>query len=398
MKETYLVKIGEINLKGGNRRFFEKKLKTHIKFRLRGCPSTFTGRNGRFYLTIDPADRRQAETVLSTSFGVTSFSRCLKLPKDMDEINKAALELGKNFLDNGFGTRFKVEARRADKKFPMTSYELAAHLGGVLLDAYPELKVDVKTPEWKLNIEIRDMVILYGPAIPGPGGLPVGCAGKGTLLLSGGIDSPVAGYCMAKRGLKLDAVYFHAYPYTSNEAKEKVIELARILAPYCGGINLFIVPFTETQLQIREKAPVNEATLHMRAGMVKVGDLISRNREAGCLVTGEALSQVASQTVKSIGFTNSATDLPIFRPLIGMDKEEIIKIARKIGTFETSILPYEDCCTIFSPKHPVITPDIDKINESYSRIGLEAFLEKAAAEAERLYISPRDGKTPEIEI
>ncbi|MBI9101427.1 MAG: tRNA 4-thiouridine(8) synthase ThiI [Spirochaetales bacterium] len=397
MEEIYLVKIGEISLKSGNRKFFEQKLKSHIKFRLRGYPSKFSGQNGRFYLTIDSEHGEKARTVLGTSFGVTSFSKCVTVKKDIEVINQEALKLGKAFLDGGAGTKFKVESRRADKKYFMTSYELSAHLGGVLLDAYPELEVDVKNPDWKLNVEIRDKAILYGPPLRGPGGLPVGCAGKGTLLLSGGIDSPVAGYLMAKRGLKLDAVYFHAYPYTSDEAKEKVIQLAKLIAPYCGGVNLFIVPFTEAQLRIRDVAPTNEATLHMRAGMVRVAEIICRNREAGCLVTGEALSQVASQTVSSIGFTNSISNLPIFRPLIGMDKEEIIKIARKIGTYETSILPYEDCCTIFSPKHPLITPDIERISESYKKIELEEYLVKAAEEAERIYISPRDGIEPKPE-
>ncbi len=396
MEEIYLVKIGEISLKGRNKRFFERKLKDHIKFRLRGFPSKFTGQNGRFYLTIDSEHGEKAREVLATSFGVTSFSRCLSISKEMEDIDKAALKLGKQFLEAGAGTRFKVEARRADKKFHMSSYELAAHLGGVLLDAFDELSVDVRTPEWKLNIEIRDRTILYGPPVPGPGGLPVGCAGKGTLLLSGGIDSPVAGYLMAKRGLKLDAVYFHAYPYTSDEAKEKVIELASIMAPYCGGINLFIIPFTESQIRIKEAGPENEGTLLMRAGMVKVAEMIAVDRESACLVTGESLSQVASQTTKSIGYTNSAADLPILRPVIGMDKEEIIRIARKIGTFETSILPFEDCCTIFSPKNPVITPDIERLKESYKKLELDPYLEKAVSDAERIYISPRDGRQPRL--
>ena len=395
MKEIYLVKIGEISLKGGNRGFFEKKLKTHIKFRLRGIPSHFSGRNGRFYLTLDDQYGEDARRVLSTSFGVTSWSRCVTRKKEMPEIEKAARELAGEFIALGFGNQFKVEARRADKGFPLGSYEIAAELGGVLLEAYPELKVNVKNPDWILHVEIRERAVLYGPPVRGAGGLPVGCAGKGTLLLSGGIDSPVAGYLMAKRGLKLDAVYFHAYPYTSDEARQKVIDLARILAPYCGGINLYVVPFTEPQIRIREKGPENEATLLMRAAMVRVAEQIAVGRESQCLVTGESLSQVASQTVKSIGYTNSAAELPVFRPVIGMDKEEIIKIARNIGTYETSILPYEDCCTIFSPPHPLTNPDRDKVKESYKKLEIEDLLLKAVENAERLYISPRDGIQPE---
>jgi len=393
----YLVKIGEISLKGGNRSFFEKKLKTSVKFRLQGMPNKFTGKNGRFYLKIDSEYRKQAEEVLGTTFGIVAFSRCVAVNKNMEAIEEAAKEIEKLFRAKGAGNEFKVEARRADKQFPMTSYEIMAHLGGVLLEANPELKVNVKKPDWKLNVEIRDRVILYGPEARGLGGLPVGCAGRGTLLLSGGIDSPVAGYLMAKRGLKLDAVYFHAYPYTSDEAKEKVVELARRIAPYNGGINLFVVPFTDPQLRIREKGPVNEATLLMRAAMVKVAEMFTIDREAGCLVTGEALSQVASQTMQSIGYTGSATEFPIFRPLIGFDKEEVIEIAKKIDTFETSILPYEDCCTIFSPKSPVIKPDMEVLKASYERLEIDEFLKVAFENTERIYIPPKEGKLPNRE-
>jgi thiamine biosynthesis protein ThiI len=397
MQEIYLVKVGELTLKGGNRNFFEKKLKTHVKLRLQGKPNKFTGTNGRFYLRIDSEYRKDAEQVLGTTFGIVGFSRCLAVAKNMEAIEEAAREIEGEFRRHGAGRRFKVEARRADKQFPLTSYELMARLGGVLLTANPELKVDVKTPEWKLNVEIRDKAFLYGPEAKGLGGLPVGSAGRGTLLLSGGIDSPVGGYLMAKRGLRLDAVYFHAYPYTSDEAKEKVVELARRLAPYLGGINLYVVPFTEPQLRIREKGPLNEATLLMRAAMVVVADHFAREREATCLVTGESLSQVASQTTESIGYTGSATDLPIFRPLIGFDKREVIELAREIGTYETSILPYEDCCTIVSPKNPVIKPDRQALQKSYQGLDIDDFLQTAVDNTERIYIPPREGILPEKE-
>ena len=397
MQELYLVKIGEIGLKGGNRAFFEQKLKTQVKLRLQGMPNQFLGKRGRFYLRIDRAHRGQAEAVLGTTFGIVAFTRCLATDKTREAIEEAAREIEGEFRRRAAGREFKVEARRADKGFPMGSYELAAHLGDLLLAHNPDLRVNVKTPNWKLQVEIRDRAYLYGPEARGLGGLPVGCAGRGGLLLSGGIDSPVAGYLMSKRGLKLDAIYFHAYPYTSDEAKQKVVELARRMAPYNGGINLFVVPFTNTQLRIRKRGPLNETTLLMRVAMVVVADRITRDRGGTCLVTGEALSQVASQTAESMGYTGSATDLPIFRPLIGFDKEEVITIAKRIETFETSILPYEDCCTLFSPKKPVIRPDGDRLRASYERLELHEELEEAIKDTERIYIPPWEGILPQRE-
>jgi thiamine biosynthesis protein ThiI len=384
MKTLFLNKIGEISLKGGNRSFFEKKLKENIKNRFRGIPVTVKNRRGRFYVETEEQFAPLVQDGLSQVFGIVSFARSFEVEKNMESIRKVSCRLAGEAAEQGAGT-FKVEARRTDKNFPFNSMEICREIGHDVLEAVPALSVDVHKPEWQLNIEIRDRIYLYGRQIKGPGGLPVSSAGRGILLLSGGIDSPVAGYLMAKRGLKLDAVYFHTYPYTSDEAKQKVIDLSRILAPYLAGLNLFIVPFTEPQLAIKKKGPEAEVTILMRIAMMRIAQALARQRNAGAIVTGEALSQVASQTTESIRVTGSFTDLPLLRPLIGMDKEEIITIARKIGTFETSILPHEDCCTLFAPKWPVTRPKYEATREHYKELCLEGMLEKALNDAERVY-------------
>ena len=297
-------------------------------------------------------------------------------------IREKALSVAASNIAEGRGTTFKVESRRTDKSFPLTSYELSRDIGSEVLDAFPELSVDVHKPAWTISLEIREQAYIYGYERKGPGGLPVGTAGRGILLLSGGIDSPVAGYLMAKRGIRLGAVYFHAYPYTSDQAKEKVISLAGLISPYTGRMRLFIVPFTDVQLRIKERAKEEETTLLMRACMMKIADRIARAREALSLVTGENLSQVASQTTESMRFTQSVTDFPVYRPLIGFDKEEIITLAKKIGTFDTSILPFEDCCTIFSPKHPLVHPELDRMKESYLNLDADELLNSAIENTE----------------
>ncbi len=384
----YLIRLGEISLKGQNRNFFEKKLKNNIKLKIHPHRSLLTREKGRFYLYVDKScpDETVIRT-LQTTFGVVGFSKAIVCNKDWDEIVNSAKALIENEpFSDGKGT-FKVECRRGDKSFFMNSYQIESELGGVVLDRYPEMKVKVKNPEKELRVEVRDKAYLYTSPVPGPGGLPVGTAGKGLLLLSGGIDSPVAFWRMAKRGLKQDCLYFHAYPYTSDMALQKVKDLARIVAPYNQGTNLIVVNFTETELWIKDHSKEEEHTLMMRACMMKVANKIAKARDCKVLVTGEALGQVASQTLESMCFTNSMSEIPVLRPLVAMDKEEIISTARQIGTFETSILPYDDCCVIFSPKHPLVRPEVEQEKKSYNEMNIEELLDKCVSEAEEFEIS-----------
>ena len=391
----FLIRVGEIGLKGENRNMFERKLKDNIKRRLKGVEARVSGTRGRYFVEVFSGDLQLVEQVLATTFGIVGFARVNAAEKNIDCIYREAESIVANIFKSQHGQQltFKINAKRADKGFPMNSYEIASNLGERLLAAFPGIRVDVKNPDLKIQVEIRDQAFVWGPRTEGPGGLPVGCAGRGMLLLSGGIDSPVAGWMMAKRGMKLDAVYFHAYPYTSDEAKQKVVDLSRKIAPWNGGINLFVVPFTKPQLHIKEKAPKEATTLIMRAGMMRIAHMAAEERDGLSLITGEALSQVASQTAQSLRFTGSVTDLPILRPLIGMDKEEIIRIAQKIDTFETSILPYEDCCTIFSPKHPLVTPKYAKMREMWEKVDLEESLKEAFSNSERIFC-PADGGEP----
>ncbi|MEW5814368.1 MAG: tRNA uracil 4-sulfurtransferase ThiI [Spirochaetota bacterium] len=378
----HLIKIGEIALKGGNRSYFLKTLRKNIKTALKGCQCTFTGREGRYFLQTDLSEEKTVEDALSKTFGIVAFSKVVRIEKTIEAIEEKALMLCEELLKKRMGTRFKLEVRRQDKSFFLNSYEIACRIGDRLIKKYSELTVDVHKPDWKIHIELREKGLVYGPQTAGPGGLPVRSAGKGVLLLSGGIDSPVAGYLLAKRGVKLTAVYFHAYPFTSHAARDKVISLAKILSPYLCGVDLFVVPFTDVQALIRQKAREEEATLLMRACMMRMAGMIAEKYLSLCLVTGESLSQVASQTLESIRFTGSMSELPVFRPLIGFDKKDIIEIARKIGTFETSILPYEDCCTLFSPRHPLLKPDLARMQTAYERLEADDCLKKAVECAE----------------
>lgn len=326
----------------------------------------------------------EIEGALSTTFGITGFAPVAVAPKKLPDIEAAALETARKIRSRFSGGRFKIEARRSDKGFPLSSYEIACRLGDLLRREFPDLVVDVHEPDWVLHVEIREKALLFGPVSKGPGGLPVGTAGRGTLLLSGGIDSPVAGYRMAKRGLKLGAVYFHTYPFTSDEAREKVITLARTLSPYTVGLDLWIVDFTPLQLKIKEHCGEREITLIMRACMMKIAEAITLREGGQCLITGEALSQVASQTVESMRFTGSIPELPVLRPLVGLDKEEIIDQAHRIGTFDISVLPYDDCCTLFSPDRPLIRPDFDAMREVFEGLPFDGMFEEAASTAERI--------------
>lgn len=378
-KALYLIRIGELSLKKGNRGFFEKQLRRNIRKKIKPYSSSIRIQNGRFFLSSEDAPTEVIEQALSTTFGIVGYTRALEADKEQTAIREAAKIIADTVKKRKPASSFKVEARRADKSYPLSSYQQACDLGNTVGEHCPDFTVDVKNPDWVLGVEIRDKAYLYGDMHPAPGGLPYGSAGKGVVMLSGGIDSPVAAYLMAKRGLALEAVYFHAYPYTSDDALEKVKTLAKKIALFTGGIRLHVIPFTDAQLLIKRRGSAKELTLHMRAAMVQVANKVAADCGGKAIITGEALSQVASQTIDSITFTASFADFPIFRPLIGLDKEDIIRVARKIDTFETSILPYEDCCTIFSPDHPDVKPNCEMLRKEYEALEIEEEVEKAFA-------------------
>ncbi|MBE7048847.1 MAG: tRNA 4-thiouridine(8) synthase ThiI [Ruminococcaceae bacterium] len=378
MKQLILIKYGEIILKGLNRPFFEEALVKNIKAAL---PKDFKGTVHRAQATIyvEPEDPTTIDAIihrLTKVFGITSLTRAFVLPKDIPAIQKGAAEVLAPVLRNI--KSFKVEAKRADKKFPFTSPEICREVGGYLHDAFPNLTVDVNSPEEIVMVEVRERyAYVYCGRVKGAGGMPVGSNSKATLLLSGGIDSPVAGYMTAKRGVKLNAVHFFSYPYTGERAKDKVMSLAKILAEYAPRLDVHVVPFTEAQLAIKKNCPAEQLTIIMRRLMMRIAENIAVKTGAKALITGESIGQVASQTVEALAVTDAVTTIPVFRPVIGMDKEEIVTIARKIGTFETSILPYEDCCTIFTPKHPNTKPKLDRIQASETRLDIERLVSVA---------------------
>ncbi len=376
-EHLYLIKLGEISLKGQNRNFFERVLRKNIRRRLPQCTLDFQTQKGRMFMRAEPATHDDIAEVLSKTFGIQGFAPAISTEKDISAILAAVDELlAASSPDDAFS--FKVTARRSDKQFHLDSYGICCAVGDAVGARYSQASVDLHNPDITISVEIRNRAFIYISSSPGPGGLPVGCAGRGLLLLSGGIDSPVAGFRMAKRGLRQDAIYFHTYPYTSDEARKKVEDLADILKEYIPGLRLFTVPFTAAQLHINRVGKAEEHTLLMRYAMVKIANIVAAQLHASCLVTGESLSQVASQTLESLTFTDSASDLLILRPLIGLDKEEIIRTAQDIGSYETSILPYEDCCTIFSPKHPLVRPDRDEMTERFEKLQIEPLLEEAA--------------------
>lgn len=383
MNTLYVIRLGEIALKGLNRSMFENMLRQNIKAKLKGYHNTITKQKGRLFLKIgDDCPREVVDTALSTTFGIVGYSRSFSAPKELEAIHEAAREaIGEGPFAEGKGS-FKVISRRADKSFHLTSYQLDIELARTIHEVYPDLTVDVKNPDLILHCEIRDKAYLYTSPKKGLGGLPVGSAGKGMLLLSGGLDSPVAGFLAAKRGVKMDCLYFHAYPYTSDEALEKVKTLASLIAPYLQGTRLWVAHFTEAQLQIKRTAPENETTLMFRAAMMTLANRHSERTGSQCIITGEALGQVASQTLEGLSFSDSFSEQLVLRPLIGMDKQEIMDLARKIGTYETSILPYEDCCVLFSPKHPLTRPDKTVVTEHYNAMGIEPFIEEALSNLE----------------
>ena len=365
--QSFLIKYAEIGTKGKNRFLFEDALIKQIKHALRPVEGKFiiSKESGRIYVDAQGEyDYDEVIAALKRVFGIAWICPMFQIEKtDFEEIKKeVASYVDQVYEDKNF--TFKVDAKRVDKKYPVSSEQMNRDLGEVILDTFPETKVDVHHPDVLLKVEVRKLVNIYSVMIPGPGGMPVGTNGKAMLLLSGGIDSPVAGYMIAKRGVMIDAVYFHAPPYTSERAKQKVVDLAKLVSRYSGPINLHVVNFTDIQLYIYEQCPHEELTIIMRRYMMKIAESIAKETGSLALITGESIGQVASQTVQSLAATNEVCTMPVFRPVIGFDKQDIIAISEKIGAFETSIQPFEDCCTIFVAKHPVTKPNIKVIHKS----------------------------------
>ncbi len=364
MFTAFLIKYAEIGVKGKNRYLFEDALVKQIKYALKKCDGEYAVRktDGRIYVdAVSEFDYDETVAALQKVFGISGICPVVYVE---DEGFEKLGERVVRYIDEVYPDKnktFKVAARRARKNYPLNSMEINVEMGGVILDAYPQMRVDVHKPDILLNIEVRDKIYIYSEIIPGPGGMPVGTGGKAMLLLSGGIDSPVAGWMIAKRGVKIDAVYFHAPPYTSERAKQKVVDLARKVAAYTGPIYLHIINFTDIQLYIYDKCPHDELTIIMRRYMMRIAEQIARQTDCIGLVTGESIGQVASQTMQSLVATNEVCELPVYRPLIAFDKMDIVDISEKIDTYETSILPYEDCCTIFVAKHPVTKPNVNII-------------------------------------
>lgn len=389
--QAFLIKYGEIAVKGKNRHIFEDTLLSQLQNAVRRVEGEFhvSKENGRMYVeALSDYDYEELLGALTKVFGVVGICPMVRLE---DEGFEALAKAVVSYVDEAYPDKnftFKVNGRRARKNYPMTSMELAAALGEKILEAFPQVRVDVHKPDVCINIEIRNHINVYSTEIPGPGGMPVGTAGKAMLLLSGGIDSPVAGYMIAKRGVRLEATYFHAPPYTSERAKQKVVDLAKIVARYSGPIRLNVVNFTEIQLYIYEKCPHDQLTIIMRRYMMMIAEHFAK--ASGCLglITGESIGQVASQTMPSLAVTNEVCTLPVYRPLIGFDKQEIVDISYKIDAYDTSILPFEDCCTIFVAKHPVTKPNLKSIKKSETHLQekIKEMLQTAIDTTEVIYV------------
>ena len=388
INDIILLKLGEIVLKGLNRRSFEQKLMGNIKRRLEriGNFRTYLMQSTAYIEPVDDtSDMDAAFEAMTKVFGIASVNRASGCEKEPQKI----AELAVSYLrDDMLSARsFKVECKRSDKRFPMTSIELAQFVGGELAEAYPSCAVDVHEPELTVHVEIRDLAAyVHAAPTPGAGGMPVGCNGVGVTLLSGGIDSPVSTYMIAKRGVRLIPVHFFSFPYTSEQAKQKVVELAELLTVYCGAMTIEVVPFTHIQEEIRAKCPEEYFTLIMRRFMMRIAQRIAEANGAKAIVTGENLGQVASQTMEAMASTQAVTELPVLQPLIGMDKEEIVRLARRIGTFDTSILPYEDCCTVFTPKHPKTKPKVHEVAALESVLDIDGLVEEALSGIERIKV------------
>ena len=379
MNEIFLLKLGEIVLKGQNKKQFENKLRQNVRRRMKpfGEFDVYILQSTVYVQPMNEScDVDGAWEACHYIFGVVSLCRCRPCEKNLDSIFDAVEAYLGDDLD--CAVSFKVESKRSDKSFPLTSIGISQEIGGRLAEAHPHLKVDVRHPAYTVYVEVRDLAAyVHGPAEPGAGGLPTGVGGRAAVLLSGGIDSPVAAYMIAKRGVELECVHFFSYPYTSEQAKEKVLELARLVTRYCGRMTVNVVGFTAIQEAIRDKCPEEYFTLIMRRFMMRISQRIAQMHGCKCLVTGENLGQVASQTMEAMGVTAAVVDLPIFTPLIGMDKEEIVTIARRIGTLETSILPYEDCCTVFTPRHPCTRPKVEDVREAEAALDVDALVARA---------------------
>ena len=387
MAEVLLVRYAEIHLKGLNRPYFERMLVDKIKDAIYPVNAKIIREQGRIFIYDIPDDMLK-NTLEKTCkvFGVHSVSPAHCVEKDWNCIKSEAIKMMADYLSQQVS--FKCFAKRSDKKFPMTSEQICRELGHELLEAYPTLNVDVHKPDVKVTVEVRqEKTFIFTKEYKGVGGMPVGTNGKAMLLISGGIDSPVAGYMIAKRGVSLSAVHFYSYPYTSERARDKVIELTKLVAGFAGNIDLYLVPFTDIQLMIYDKCPSSETTVLMRRLMMKIAERIAISCGAQALITGESIGQVASQTMDSLVCTDDAVSIPVFRPLIGFDKEEIIDRAQQIGTFETSILPYEDCCTVFVPIHPVTRPKVEQLRNSESLVDFEPMIENAIQQTELMKIS-----------
>ena len=386
MNEIILLKLGEMVLKGLNRHSFEDKLQANIYRRINGFGKfrVYTRQSTTYVEPMeDSCDTDAAWEALKKVFGVVGLSRARACEKDKDAILRACQEYLGDKLSQA--RTFKVETKRADKTFPMTSIQLSQYVGGELDELYPDLKVDVHHPELTVYVEVRDYAaFVHADPDPGAGGLPVGINGRAVSLLSGGIDSPVASWMIAKRGVALEMVHFFSYPYTSPEAKEKVIQLARDLLPYTGRLTVHVVPFTAIQEELRRSCPEELFTILMRRFMMRISQEVARRCGAKALVTGESLGQVASQTMEAMALTGAVVDLPVLRPCVGMDKEEIVRVARKIGTFETSILPYEDCCTVFTPRHPRLRPLPGEVQAAEEKLDVDALVQAAVDGIERV--------------
>ena len=393
MQEIFLLKLGEIVLKGQNRHQFENKLRQNVRRRMKpyGLFDVYIIQSTVYVEPMnDECDVEGAWEACRSIFGVVSLCRCRPCQKDLDSIFAAVESYLGDDLDAA--PSFKVESKRSDKSFPLTSIGISQEIGGRIAEAHPSTLVDVHHPAYTVYVEIRDLAAyVHGPAEPGAGGLPTGVGGRAAVLLSGGIDSPVAAYMIAKRGVEIECVHFFSYPYTSEQAKEKVLELARLLTRYCGRMTVNIVGFTEIQESIRDNCPEEFFTLIMRRFMMRIAQSIAREHGCGCLVTGENLGQVASQTMEAMAVTGAVVELPLFTPLIGMDKEEIVTIARRIGTLDTSILPYEDCCTVFTPRHPKTKPTLAQVEQAESGLDIPALTARALEQTQKVTVRYETG-------
>lgn len=387
MKNLYLISFGEIALKGENRPFFERILMQRIRQALSPYDDNIELKktHGRIYCYTNAA-QEQVLNSLKNVFGIVYISPAKSCENDLEQIKNTALEIMRN--QNYKGKTFKVETRRPNKGFPFKSPEVSRQVGAHILRNLEGLKVDVHNPEIQLDVEIRERSFVYCEKVPGPGGLPVGCNGKAMLLLSGGIDSPVAGYMLMKRGIEVEAIYFHSFPFTSDRAKEKVMDLCKVLAKYSGKIRLHVVNFTEALKEMSEKTPEEFLTITMRRMMVRIAQETAQKIGAKALITGESLGQVASQTLEALVATNEVATMPVFRPLIGFDKIEIMELAQKIGTYDISIKPYADCCTVFVPRHPKTRPNLSGVREAERDFDVEKYVKISLEDIEIIDVKP----------